>query len=440
MSYSTFIKTKLQSLINEMDQCHWLFTRNPEKDFCRIRKWSFREVMRFVISMEGKSLKDELLEYFNFSVDTPTNSSFNQSRAKILPEAFEFLFREFTSIASRDELYHGYRLLACDGSKMTIAHNPQDKTTYIQTSPDVKGFNQMHLSALYDLLTRTYEDAVVQPIRASNEVKIMCDLVDRYHGSRSIFIADRGYESYNVLAHIQEKGMFYLIRVKDISSLGGLVLSMVPQLPTDQETFDRLVTLTLTKKQTKAVKANPAKYRILGKDVNFDYLDLYFHQFYEMNIRVVRFPISNNSYECILTNLPQDDFPLEDIRELYRLRWGIETSFRELKYAIGLTSFHSIKQDYIKQEIWARLILYNFCEAITTRTIIRQSVRKRKFIYQLNYTHAIFICRYFLSMRKEAPPDVEFLISRELLPVRPGRSDPRKVKFQSAVSFLYRVA
>ena len=48
MSYSAFIKVKLQSLINEMDQCHWLFTRNPEKDFCRIRKWSFREVMRFV--------------------------------------------------------------------------------------------------------------------------------------------------------------------------------------------------------------------------------------------------------------------------------------------------------------------------------------------------------------------------------------------------------
>ena len=71
---------------------------------------------------------------------------------------------------------------------------------------------------------------------------------------------------------------------------------------------------------------------------------------------------------------------------------------------------------------------------------MKQNDRKRKHSYQLNYTRAIHICRYFLSIRKEAPPDVEFLISRELLPVRPGRSDPRKVKFQSAVSFLYRVA
>ena len=110
MRYSAIIKEKLLSLINEMDQYHWLFTRNPVKDFSRIKKWSFGEIVRFIISMEGKSLKDELLKYFNFSTDTPTNSSFNQSRAKILPEAFEFLFREFTSIASRDELYHGYRL------------------------------------------------------------------------------------------------------------------------------------------------------------------------------------------------------------------------------------------------------------------------------------------------------------------------------------------
>ena len=93
-----------------------------------------------------------------------------------------------------------------------------------------------------------------------------------------------------------------------------------------------------------------------------------------------------------------------------------------------------------RKRIWARLILYNFCEAITTKTFIRQSNRERKHYYQLNFTRAIHICRFFLSIRKGAPPDVESLISRELLPVRPGRSDPRKVKFQSAVSFLYRVA
>ena len=38
----------------------------------------------------------------------------------------------------------------------------------------------------------------------------------------------------------------------------------------------------------------------------------------------------------ITTNLPKEDFPVEEIKKVYAMRWGIETSFRELKYAIGL--------------------------------------------------------------------------------------------------------
>lgn len=440
MSYSTTIKEKLLFFINEMDQYHWLYTRNSGKDFSRIKKWSFGDVMRFIISMEGKSLKDELLEYFHFSADTPTNSSFNQRRAQILPEAFEILFREFTAFVSEEKLFRGYRLLACDGSDLSIAHNPQDKTTYFQSTPDSKGFNQMHLNALYDLLSRTYVDAVIQPARQENENKAMCDMIDRYSGySKTLFIADRGYESYNIFAHVQEKGMFYLIRAKDVTS-NGIVSSCKNQLPNNQQAFDTSVSVTLTKKQTKEVKANKEKYRIIMKVTPFDFVDLHYNQFYEMKMRVVRFPIADSSYECIITNLPPDVFTLEDIKALYHMRWGIETSFRELKYAIGLTHFHSKKPEYITQEIWARLILYNFCEAITTRTIMQQSYKKRKHSYQLNVTRAIHICRFFLSVQKGAPPDVEILISRELLPVRPGRADPRKVKHQTAVSFLYRVA
>lgn len=77
-----------------------------------------------------------------------------------------------------------------------------------------------------------------------------------------------------------------------------------------------------------------------------------------MNLRVLRFKISEEDYECILTNLPQNEFSANEIKKLYAMRWGIETSFRELKYAVGLTSFHAKKREYIIQEIWSRLILY----------------------------------------------------------------------------------
>ena len=189
--------------------------------------------------------------------------------------------------------------------------------------------------------------------------------------------------------------------------------------------------------KTNEVKAHPELYKILDKKSPFDYVDLQERLFYPLDFRVIRFAITESSYECIITNLPQEDFTMEEIKKLYAMRWEIETSFKELKYAIGLACFYSKKVEYIMQEIYARLILYNYCEIITMNVVIHQ--KDTKHVYQMNYTMAIHICRYFLR-NDISPPDVEKLIQKNLLPIRPGRSDPRKVKSKSVVSFLYRVA
>ena len=435
MDYATTVKKQLFEIIDEMNLSRWLFTRNPDTDFTREKKWSFSKIIKFMISMEGKSLKDELYEYFDYAYETPSNSSFNQRRAQILPETFEFLFREFTAAFERKDLtYKGYKLIACDGSDLSISLNPNDKATYFQSQPTKKGFNQLHLNAFYDLLGRTYIDVLIQNGREENEKRAMCDMIDRYNASEKvIFIADRGYENYNIFAHAQERGAYYLIRVKDIDSTGILGAMKLPKT----NSFDTRVSITLTTSQTKEIKANKEKYRFVPSTSTFDYLSKE-NKFYDITFRIVRFPISEESYECIITNLPETDFNSTEIKNIYQMRWGIETSFRELKYAIGIAQFHAKKVDYIKQEIWTKLLLYNFCEIITTHVVVKQK-ESRKHIYQVNYTRAIRICCYFLRTKKTRS-DIEKLIGHELLPVRPGRTDPRKVKTRSAISFLYRVA
>ncbi len=106
------------------------------------------------------------------------------------------------------------------------------------------------------------------------------------------------------------------------------------------------------------------------------------------------------------------------------MRWGIETSFRELKYTIGLTNLHSKNVEYICQEIYAKLILYNFCEIISANIILEE--RNRKYTYQLNYTMAIQICRHYLR-QTFVTIDVEGLIKKELSPQRPHRQYQRRV-------------
>ena len=66
-----------------------------------------------------------------------------------------------------------------------------------------------------------------------------------------------------------------------------------------------------------------------------------------------RFPIRLLAEPAIplYTNLDSETFPIGTIKELYRLRWGIETSFREFKYTIGLSCLHGKKTDFLLQEV-----------------------------------------------------------------------------------------
>lgn len=78
MIFAEHVKNKLSSLIHEMATAPWLFSKNPEVDFSRNRKLDFVSTIQFLLSMESGSLKKELLDYFQFSVDTPSASAFCQ--------------------------------------------------------------------------------------------------------------------------------------------------------------------------------------------------------------------------------------------------------------------------------------------------------------------------------------------------------------------------
>jgi hypothetical protein len=437
-AYANVLKEKLTFLIREMSVTPAPYVKNPESDFTRKKKLPFETVMHLLISMGGNSLYKELLEAQGYNVNTATTSAFVQQRNKILPAAMEFLFHTFTQSHTDIKDYRGYRLLAIDGSDLHIATDPSDKDTYFQSQPNTKGYNLLHLNAVYDLCNRLYVDALVQPKRQINEGNALAAMVDRSPiQGKTLVIADRGYESYNNFAHLDRKGWNYIIRVKDLGSSGILSSLRLP----DSGEFDQDVHLTLTRKQTKEAKARPG-HKFLPTNSTFDFLDSHENIVYPMSFRVVRFVLPSGAYETVITNLSTAEFPPYELRCIYNMRWGIETSFRALKYTVGLMNFHAKRQVSIAQEIFARMIMYNFAEMITSHVVISQM--DKRYPYQVNFTVAVHVCRHFLRSRRDDPlPDVEALIRKNILPirsVRQGQENTRKIRYKSAVSFVYRVA
>lgn len=434
MNNSKHLCKALNNAISVVSNSSSLFVFHPEIDFTRERMLTFETVIKNIICMETGSLKDELLKLNNYSHLTPTASAFVQARSKIKHDAFVSIFNLFNHKTRIIKTYKGYRLLAIDGSVLPIDNAiPDADTTMLKFNQTDKTYSAFHLNASYDLLECTYDDLIIQGEAKMNENEAFLQLVDRYKGNKAIFIGDRNYESINGFEHVVQTGNTYLIRVKDIQSKTSVTRSFGP-FPNEE--FDIDVSRLLTRRNTNYIKTHPERYKFMPKNQKFDYFDEDLNIPYEFRARIVRFKISEDTYECIMTNLSRDEFPLEEIKELYHKRWGIETSFRELKYAVGLSALHSKKRELIKQEIYARLILYNFSQRIIQK--IKLKKQKRKYIYQVNFTRAFHIIREFLRKKSGKPLNPELLIANEILPIRPNRSNIRNLKHKDVVCFNYR--
>ena len=434
MSFPKKVLSVLWGIVDHMAENCSPYVKDPTRDFTRSRKLGFVTLIRFLISMQTGCINHELLKFFRFhKKDTPSASAFIQQRAKLRAEAFRYILDQFNRSFPLTKFRKKYSLIAVDGSTFQIFRDPDDPSTFHPPGNKSKrGFNTVHAVALYDLLSRKYLDMVFQRGRFMNEYRAMCDLVGRFRFGRfPIFIADRGFASYNVYAHAIANDAFFIIRVRDNNTKGILG---VPSLPNSLDTWVHLI---LSRSGSRASRLHPelsSRYRTLVKSSIFDFISEDCPE-YPLSLRVVRFRLPGGNFENIVTNLPADTFPAPMIRYLYSLRWGQETSFRDLKKTIGTCNFHSKDPQYIEFEIFSRMILYNFCTLIAMKVPVHRP--DGKWIYQVNLSMAIKICISFLTGGLSSVK-VNGLIGRYILPVRPDRSYDRIHRFQKPASFAYR--
>ena len=217
------VKTTLLRIVSDMARNKKAFVRNPETDFTRYRMLDFENTVNFVLCMGGQPINHELLDFFQYVAPlTPSASAFVQQMAKLRTEAFYYLFQKSNLSYPSQATDSGYRIIAVDGSDICFAAAPKE-SDYYDNGGSRRGICSLYVTALYDICSRRYLDAVIPPCHAKNEYRAFCDMVDRYPDERTastIFIADRGFPTFNVFAHVMEKGSFFLIRSNDAGTNG----------------------------------------------------------------------------------------------------------------------------------------------------------------------------------------------------------------------------
>lgn len=447
--------------------------RKQPQHFTRKSKLPFEKLVKVTLNMQGNCLNAELQEAFPELSERTTASAYVQARDKLSLPVFEDLLSDYNQSAPK-KLFDGkYRLYAIDGSDFNTPWNPQSAfvvDTNKRNGEAVKPHCQIHANLMYDIVSRQYTDCVLQPRNSSNEGAAALKMIRRMPKDDPFMIVmDRGYESYNLIETLNRTAnCHYVIRVR---TEGIKEISNLPDGECDIEIAIPVTTshTEYIKKRAageKVYKINAPKRRLKETRSPKTVVQRWdFEDRCTIKFRAVKFLINDpdtgkDVWEVLVTNLDRFEFPVAKMKELYHMRWDIETSFRDTKYSLGAVHFHSKKDEAVQMEIYARIIMFNAvarnviaaeeweaAQAGTAKQAVKNTensaVEKNvtKYPYNINFKMACLSTRRFFRLHCNEP--IEKLYE-ELLkykqPIRQGRQDERNMKVKSAVAFVYRVA
>lgn len=408
---------------------------HPDSDFSRSRRLSAVDLAAVAYQTEDRSI-NRSLPILPDSLSDVSLSAISQGRQKIRFLLYSHVFYRMNDLFSSedDKTFHGWRLLSVDGSELSVSPDGNDMSTYGGSKKGSK--HHFYLAnPLYDVLNHVYLDLVMQPGSQKNEDSAFLELAQRYEGEKAIFICDRGYEALMTFYRLNQTDKHFVIRIKDESSS----TSILKHYPTpDTEEYDIPFDVTLTCKNNSHVKANweTCKYiSSYSKHPEFQngVTELPLHG------RVVRYKTvceGIESFITLFTNLPFDEFTTEDLCEIYRLRWQIELSYRDIKERIGLKDVHGRKKELVIGEVFAKMTLYNLYSRIRNKVENSQefaercrNAMKRKWEQKADYAFLITAVHAFLWDSGVYTADKLInLILHKTQSVRPGRADKRKKK------------
>jgi hypothetical protein len=151
-------------------------------------------------------------------------------------------------------------------------------------------------------------------------------------------------------------------------------------------------------------------------------------------VREVRYRIETKGYRTRIitlatTLLDAERYPVEALAELYFRRWEIELDFRHIKTTMQMDVLRGHTPGVVRKEIWAHLLTYNLVRTIMWEAAIRQDASPRRIsfkgtIQQITAERDLWANPSPLRL---CPPlaSLLYLVAGQIVPYRPGRSEPR---------------
>ena len=316
-----------------------------EKRFTRDSKFSFKDYVTFFCVNKGTSnqadLEDFIEDDFTNNLETITRQALSKQRVFINPLVFKEISKEYLRLIGYNRNNHFFK--------------------------EYKGFR------LYGGDGSDFEIPDFEEVRRDFGIKDtpkyrkpamakFSSIMDLLNG----FILD-GIIGY------------FIVRLKD--------KSYIDERYTIKEN-DSEIKIKLTKDRIKKFH-NPSLKEEYGKEEH-------------LNLRILTIELDNGKTETLLTNIFNKEFQIEDFKELYNLRWGIETNYNTMKNRLNIENYSGKKRITIEQDIYSKFLKYNVFqhyENYFNLLINRTQRQKGKLgLFKVNQAHLIRKLKKYLPI------------------------------------------
>lgn len=324
------------------------------EDFVRTRKLTFQIVFILLLKKSVKSLQNVLNELVmsNNMTYEATASALSQAKQKLKHTAFIELNNDIVSMHYKEEKikrFKGYRVIAFDGSEIILPKSKNIENEFgsskVKNSSGKELDNYVHARSeiCYDVLNKIVVGATLGHGK-SDEIKMASDMLSTFKND-DLLIFDRLYCAYIIMAKMLNKNLNFVIRcpkkrfkeTDEMFEKGGA--------------WTKIVTLTPSRERLKEAKS-------LGLPE-------------EIKVRLVRVVLSTGEVEVLITSLLDETYEQNTYKELYFLRWGIETYIGTIKGRLNLENFTGKSAESVRQDFWSTIFISNL------ETILVQGAQKK---------------------------------------------------------------
>ncbi len=309
------------------------------------------------------------------------------------------------------------RVIVVDGTGVSMPDTPGNQEVWPQQSNQKPGcgFPQATICACFCLQTGALLSYEIGN-KKSHELPMLRKQWETFRPG-DIFLGDKGFCSYFDVSSFKDRGV-------------DSVITLARRHPvTECESIKVLGENDLLVHWKKPVRSKASSYS--QKDWEGLPETLLLRQI-KVTVEQPGFRVS--TFYIVTTLLDAEKYPASDIANLYFQRWDVELFFRDIKTTIGMDILRCKTPEMVCKEITMHLIVYNCIRCLMSEAEKRTNVGVRRISFK-GSVQSLRQWEYHLNQPRINQHEQDKLIqlmyesiAGNVVPLRPGRSEPRAVK------------